>query len=321
MSQTYRKEEGTFLSHDGIHKIAYTVYTPDVPPHAILQIAHGMAEHFGRYDEFAAFLAQKGIVVCGNDHLGHGNSVVDESELGFFGEKNGIDHVLGDMHALQTKLREKYPRLPYILFGHSMGSFFARLYSVTYPDDLAGAIYCGTSAGNEPLGLATLLAKIIGLFRGKKYRSKLLQKLSTGSYDKRFVGQPGNWLTKDVSVLQRDAATPRLGFAFTAAGYRDLFDLLSRVSDEAWAKRVPRSLPILLVSGSDDPVGSFGEGVRAVYERLRDVEISDLTLKLYPGDRHEVLNEIDRAQVYEDLFAWVEDVCRGVAAANGVPAR
>lgn len=315
--ETYRKTEDAFLSHDGTHQIAYTVYTPTKPPHAIVQIAHGMAEHFGRYERFAAFLAEQGIVVCGNDHLGHGKSVADESEFGFFGEKDGVTHVIADMHTLYTKLRATYPRLPYILFGHSMGSFLAREYSTKYGEELAGAIYCGTSAGKQPLWLGKLVAKTVGLFCGKKHRSPLIAKLSMGGYDKRFENQPGNWLTKDLAILERDGADNRLGFAFTAAGYYDLFSLLARVSDTEWANNIPRSLPVLLVSGCDDPVGDWGEGVRTVYERLRDVELCSLALKLYPGDRHEILNELDCEQVFVDILAWIEDVCNGYYAANG----
>lgn len=317
MADTFDKVSDTFLSNDGEHQIAYTIYTPKTPPHAILQIAHGMTEHFGRYEEFASFLAEHGIVVCGNDHLGHGQSVKDETELGFFGEKGGMDYVVADMHSLRDILRRKYPKLPYILFGHSMGSFLARMYTVLYPTELDGAIYCGTSAGKEPLWLGKMLASLIGLFCGKRHRSKLIQKLAFGSYHKRFAGQQGNWLTKDMKILMRDKDDPRLGYNFTVAAHRDLFDLLMKVSSDEWAEKVPCNLPILLVSGSDDPVGAYSDGVRAVYERLKEAEVTDLTLKLYAGDRHEILNELDREQVFEDLLAWIEGVCNGVIAANG----
>lgn len=311
---SYIKSEGTFLSADRKTEVHYVRYIPEGNPIAILQISHGMCEHLGRYEleGFVSALTEQGIVVCGNDHLGHGQTASSESELGYFEDyRNLVD----DLHTLNGILRKTYPRLPYVLFGHSMGSFLARAYMVTY-SDVDGVILCGTSAGNQPLGLAKALASMIAALRGDHHRSKLLRALSFAGYNKAFAAErDGNsWLSALPAVRARYRDDEKSGFLFTATAYRELFKLLAFVSSDDWAREVPLSLPVFLIAGDADPVGDNGEGVKEVYGRLEDHELNELKMKLYPGGRHEIHNDLCREEVMADVVAWIREVAEGVVA-------
>ena len=311
---SYIKIEGTFLSADHKTEVHYERYIPEGNPIAILQISHGMCEHMGRYETegFVEALTEQGIVVCGNDHLGHGRTASTESELGFFEDYR---YLVEDLHTLNGILRKTYPRLPYVLFGHSMGSFVARAYMVTH-SDMDGVILCGPSAGNQPLGLAKALASMIAALRGDHYRSKLLHALSFNGYNRAFASEKDGhaWLSAIPAVRTRYREDPLSGFTFTATGYRELFRLLAFVSSDTWATEVPLSLPVFLIAGDMDPVGEKGEGVKEVYTRLEDHELNELTYKLYQGGRHEIHNDVCRQEVMDDIVAWIRQVAEGVVA-------
>lgn len=311
----YNYTAGTYKSSDKLHDIHYAVLTPRVAPFAVLQLSHGMCEFFERYTEFAEWLCERGIVVCGNDHLGHGQSCAPD-EYGYFGEKDGDARFADDVEALRVIMRKRYRSLPYFLLGHSMGSFIARDYIEKYPGEIDGTILSGTSGGDVPLGFAIFLADIIAGLRGSKYRSKWLRGIAMGSYNKRFGAEKDvtAWLSKNTDNRAKYAADPRCSFIFTARGYGDMFRLLKRVSREEWAMNVPKGLPILIASGCEDPVGNYGKGVGLVCDRLQDAEIYDLTLKMYPNMRHEILNETERETVYADIFEWIKRVSEGVIA-------
>jgi len=305
--KAYTWERGSFLSSDGKNTIATYRMEPEGQVRGIVQICHGMCEHIGRYERFAAFLCAHGFAVGGNDHLGHGQTAATLEDLGYMAKRDGVDLVLSDLHTMTGILRRGREDIPFILFGHSMGSFFARLYLTTYPDEASAAIICGTAGFEQPTALGKLVAKMTAAFRGDRHRSRMLYNLSTGSYYKKFPkdAHPHLWLTADTSVLDSYAKDPRSGFCFTARGYYDLFDVLNRVSKPAWAKAVPKNTPILLMAGDQDPVGNFGKGVRAVHDRLAQAGVADLTLHLYEGDHHEILNELDRDLVYEKTLSWL----------------
>ncbi len=311
---SYIKTEGTFLSADQKTEVHYYRYLPEGNPIAILQISHGMCEHIGRYEMegFVSALTAQGIVVCGNDHLGHGLTAPAVSELGFFEDYRDL---VEDLHTLNGIMRKTYPRLPYILFGHSMGSFVARAYMVTY-SSLDGVILCGTSAGNQPLGLAKALASMIRALRGDHHQSKLLRELSFAGYNKAFAAEKDehSWLCAIPAVRERYRVDTRSDFTFTATGYRELFKLLAFVSSDTWATEVPLSLPVFLIAGDADPVGENGEGVKEVYTRLEDHEMNELKMKLYSGGRHEIHNDTCREEVMNDIVAWIREVAEGVVA-------
>lgn len=287
---------------------------------AVFQILHGMAEHSARYEAFAAYLCGQGFAVFANDHIGHGRSVADDGELGYFGEEDGWKAFAQDAKALTDLARTAYPGLPVIVFGHSMGSFAARYYTELYGSELDGAVFCGTSGENPAAAMAVSLANFVTRRRGSHYRSEFINRLAFGSYNKK-CGKPRtafDWLTREQGIVDRYINDPRCGFLFTAAGYRDLFSLLKHVSAPQWYQKVPYPLPILLTSGEMDPVGDYGKGVRQVCRDLKKTGHGDVTLKLYPEDRHEILNEIDREAVYADIAAWARLVC---SAANGQQAQ
>ena len=316
-----KETTGRYLSHDGQSQIYYRILYPDGTPRAVVQICHGMTEFFDRYIPFARYLTEKGVIVCGNDHLGHGKSG-PEGVRGYFAEQGGPVHLCADVDALNRMVRGKYPNLPYILLGHSMGSFIARRYMVRCRDHIDGVILSGTSGGGSVERMGLWLASVLGRIRGGRAISPLVANMVNGSFTKRFRGQGKYaWLTRDADIRRQYEADPNCTFPFTLGGYRDMFSMLCEVNSDDWFRSVAQDLPILLISGENDPVGAYGAGVRRVYERLRGQEICELSLKLYPEARHEVLNEINREEVYADILAFVDATAEGVIAlrTGGIP--
>ncbi|MEE3424931.1 MAG: alpha/beta fold hydrolase [Erysipelotrichaceae bacterium] len=302
-----KKNEFRFPSSSGTVDIRSMEYVPEGKIIAVLQIAHGMVEFIDRYENFAAFLASKGILVVGNDHIGHGGSVKSEEDWGYFGE-NGNRILLDDMHELTRLTKEKYPNLPYFLLGHSMGSFYARQYIAEFGDELDGAIIMGT--GLEPLFVVKggmFLCKLIALFKGWRYRSNFVNQVAFGSYGKKFepLRTRADWLSKDEALVDWYINEPRCSFLFTLNAYYSMFEGIARLHDKELLEKVPKDLPIFFVSGEDDPVGSFGKEVVYSVETLKEVGVKNIDMKLYPNDRHEILNETDKETVYVDLYEWL----------------
>lgn len=310
---SFSKTTGTYLSSDKEHNLAYYVWTPKKPPVAVLHICHGMCELMDRYHEFAVHMAEQGVVVCGADHLGHGNSASAE-DRGFFGSSNGDAHLVDDVEGLRLIMRQRYRNLPYILLGHSMGSFIARVYIVKYKDALDGVIISGTSGGDDRIQFGLFISSLIIKLRGERYRSKWLKRMTTKNRNERFISENCNssWLTKEESKRSEYNRDERCNFIFTARGYNDMFKLLRDISSDNWAPSVPKGLPILIISGSEDPIGDYGKGVQTVCDRLQDAEVYELSLKLYPSCRHEILNETERKTVYSDILEWIMKVREGV---------
>ena len=282
-----------------------------VRPRAIVQIVHGMCEHIGRYDAFARFLAQQGFAVCGNDHVGHGASAADPSDFGHLPPREGKDILVADVCALRRLMQRRLGEdIPYFMFGHSMGSFIVRSYLARpCARGLSGAIACGT--GQQPRLLSAagnLLARAIGRVAGPRRRSAFIDRMGAGAYDKRIpdARTPFDWLSTDPAVVDAYLADERCGFMFTVGGYAALTDLTGEIADPARVARVPRDLPLLFVAGEQDPVGGNGKGVRAAVRALRDAGVERVDEILYPGMRHEILNEPGRAQVMSDILAWLE---------------
>ena len=275
----------------------------------ILQISHGMIEYVERYEKFAEFMTEQGFMVVGNDHLGHGKSVKSQELWGYFADKGGSDIVVKDLDRLRRMIQKEHPGTPYFMLGHSMGSFLLRKYLAKYGCGLQGAVIMGT--GNQPVVAAVAgkeICRVLALFRGWHYRSKLVDKMAFATYNQRFQreNRPNAWLTKDREIVEAYNREPRCTFHFTLNGFYNLFDTIHYISRPAKINAIPRSLPLLLVAGEDDPVGNYGAGVRAVYERYKKAGITDITCRLYPTDRHEILNEVDREQVYADIYEWIQ---------------
>ena len=217
--------------------------------------------------------------------------------------------IVQDLHTVTEHFKEKYPNVPYFLFGHSMGSFMARRYIMTYGSELTGAIICGT--GSQPgavLGIAKFVANTIKLFHGEKYRSEFLKNLSFNGYNSRIkpLRTPNDWLTKDESIVDKYNADKYCTFTFTLNGYLTLFDVITFIQKNENIEKLPKDLPVFMVAGEEDPVGSFGVAVKAVYEDYKKRGQKDIECKLYPTDRHEILNELDKEKVYEDISGWVK---------------
>ena len=297
-----------FPSATGICDVRYRIWAPD-EPRACVQIIHGMAEHIERYHDFAMFLAENGFLVYGMDLPGHGKSVGDGQPLGYFGDKDGWDNLIKDNKTMHDTVMKDHPSLACILFGHSMGSFLARTYAGRMGVDFDAFIFSGTAGANPALPIAKLLAKS-AIKKGKgNVANDSLNKLGFGAYNKQFKDPRTefDWLSRDTANVDRYIEDPLCGFVFTSCAFYDLFTGLGEVSNLNWAKRVPNR-PIFLLSGSNDPVGANGKGVRQVNQWLLKSG-HKVTMKLYPEGRHEMLNETNRKEVYSDILLFIETVC------------
>lgn len=306
------KEEFYFDSRDGKSRIHAVRYRPEDAGQirCILQVVHGMAEYVERYEEFAAYLVERGFVVTGDDHLGHGKSVGQGGKQGYFCERDPATVLVRDVHRLKKLTEELYPGVPYVLMGHSMGSFITRNYLCRYGTGISGAVIMGT--GMQPkavLDMARLVAGIQKLFCGSGHVSRLLDRLAFGGYGTGITDRRTafDWLSRDRERVDRYIADPMCGFTFTVNGFGALFELVLRLYSPENLAAVPRELPVFMVSGDADPVGDYGKGVRRAYDSLVAAGLTDIRLKLYPGGRHELLNETNRSQVMQDICRWVEE--------------
>ncbi len=304
------KNEFFFLSTDGKTDIHAVEWLPAGPVRAVLQIAHGVAEYIDRYDAFARLMASEGVAVCGNDHLGHGLSVSEEKPLGFFGAEKGWELVVGDMKKLRDMLSEKFSGRPLLLLGHSMGSFLARSYLPRYPEDFYAAILSGT--GQQPPLLCRagqLLAKWEILRRGAQYPSETLRKIAFGSYLDRIEDPtgPNDWLSRDAELVARYGEDPLCGGTSSAALMRDMMGGLLLIQNEKYLANMRKLMPILFLSGEADPVGGWGEGVKKAAAMFIRLGMRDVKVKLYPDGRHEMLNELNKEEVYADILAWINE--------------
>ncbi len=304
-----RIEHFEFDSHAPGRKIHAVRWFPEGQPKAILQITHGMVEYIERYQDFAQWLAQRGFLVTGHDHLGHGNSIRTKDDYGYFADEDANGTVLADVHRLTKITKEAYPGLPYFLLGHSMGSFYARQYLCRYGEELDGAIIMGT--GSQPRMLVRagkLLTTLVAAMKGWHHRSKLVTNVAFGGYNKRFepVRTPKDWLTRDEAVVDAYLADERSSFVFTLNAYHAMFTGIDRLYDKKLLARLPKDLPVFFVAGEEDPVGDYGKAIHRVAGMFRQIGMKRVNVKLYPKDRHEILNEVDRQTVYEDILRWME---------------
>ena len=275
----------TFPSSDGKHTSSAFLYTvPGQPVRAVLQLSHGMCEYVRRYAPMAEFYAAHGIALAGNDHLGHGDTA-QAGEHGHYGEPNGRYHLLNDLHTMNRILHERFPDTPIILYGHSMGSFYARWYAEKWPESITALVISGTAGPSFMNVVGQRLAELIARVKGPRYVSPLMVKLNFGSYCRRIENaqSPNAWLSRDESVVNAYDADGLCTFRFTAATYREMLATLNHVSTKAWAQAIDKDLPVLLIAGDCDPVGDYGSGVRKVWAMLGDAGVRDLTCQIFEG--------------------------------------
>lgn len=303
------KQNFYFKSSNRHTKIHGVCWIPEgIEIQGVLQIAHGMVEFIDRYDDFARFLCSKGIVVVGNDHLGHGNSVASEGDWGFLGE-NGFECMVDDLKKVQKHFKERFPHVPYYILGHSMGSFVVRYFLVKYRKSVDGAIIMGTGYHPVPLAVAgQSIARIIAFVKGWHYRSSFVNQMAFGSYNKGIkpARTDFDWISRDEVMVDKYISEPRCQFMFTVNGYFELFKGIRFISNQKNINKVPREMPILFVSGDVDPVGDYGEGVQKVYDMFTLAGNEALDMIMYEGARHEILNEINKNEVYNDLYDWMK---------------
>ena len=304
------KKEAYFMSSTCTDKIHCSIWTNDEKePIGVFQIAHGVSEHIERYDEFARYLADKGFVVCGNDHLGHGLSVNNPEDYGFMAEKDGDVRMVDDMHILTLIMKKRYSELPYFLFGHSMGSLCARVYAANFGSELKGLILCGTlDVPDSAVVLEETLKYLCEKLGPRtKVSNSLFDKINTiGIKDKKT---DKDWLSVNEENVERFILDPLCGNDLKLGGVRDLISLANSACCASWALRVPYGLPILIISGAKDPIGFNGKGVIAVSDSLEEAGLEPKVI-MYPGYRHEILNEDNRESVYEDVYKWTDDVLK-----------
>lgn len=299
--------EDFWYDSKGAGKIHGCRWTPEERPKAVVQIVHGIAEYVERYDEFAAYLNGLGFLVVAEDHMGHGQSVGENGIQGYF--HGGWFTAVEDTMTLLRETQAAYPDIPYVLFGHSMGSFMARTILCKYPDSgISAAVICGT--GWQPAALLPPVTRFIEAVcrkDGEDKPSAFLENLVFGSYNKR-VEHPRtayDWLSRDAKIVDAYIAHPMCGFTPTAGLLREMMKGLTYIEKPAHLKAMKKDLPVFFVAGGDDPVGSYGKGVKRAVGEFKKAGMTDVSCRIYPLCRHEILNEINRQEIFEDIGGWI----------------
>ena len=296
------RKEFTYPSSDGVHQVHAVLWLPEGEPKAVVQLVHGICEYALRYDPFARFLTDHGFAVTGNDHLGHGLTAKGSGEYGYF---NDWWALVRDVRELRETVGKLIPGVPYFMLGHSMGSFVTRTYLIDYPGTLTGAILSGT--GQEP-ALTVAAGKLLTGIGDPHKVNKLFYKLSIGAYNKQFApARTGaDWICRDPAVVDAYLADPLCNFQTTAGMNHAMMTGLQYVAKMENLKRMDGEMPVYFFAGDSDPVGASGKGVEKVARWFREAGVKDVTVKLYPGGRHEMLNETNKEEVYADTLAWLE---------------
>ena len=303
------KQEFSFLSADGKTSIHAAAWIPAVPVRAIVELSHGVSEHILRYEPLASYLTQRGFAVIGHDHLGHGSSVIPGAPRLYLGPPGSWETATRDLDTCRRLARERFGRLPLFLLGHSMGSFLARTYLIRYPGTVDGVILVGTGQMSPAvLAAGSTLARAECRRLGETQISPLVERLAFGPYNKPFspARTPYDWLSLDPSNVDAYLADPLCGGIPTAGLFRELLNGLRLIRDPRALRNMNLATPVLFLSGAMDPVGGCGRGVQAAFRSFRRAGVRDVSLRLYPQLRHEILNEACREDVYQDLCQWLE---------------
>ena len=299
-----------FPSSDGKTLIHVNQWTPagrDIV--GVVQIAHGVAEYGARYEPVARFLCANGFVVVANDHLGHGQSLIENAPMVYFGEEDGWRHVVDDIEELRRRTAKVFPDKPYFLFGHSMGSFLSRTHLIRYPGVLSGCVLCGTGHQSAPVIAGGKLVADREIKRlGKKAYSAMADDLAFGAYNKAFAPTRTrfDWVSANEANVDAYIADPLCGGDTSLGLFRDMLDGLACITKQSNINKMNKDLPVFFIAGDRDPVGGMGRGVQKACACFRKAGLKDVSIKLYHGLRHEILNEASRQYVYQDVLDWLE---------------
>lgn len=295
-----------FLSHNGREMITGYHFAPSTEVTHVVQMIHGMAEHMMRYSDFAQFLNENGVAVLGHDHMAHGNSCF--STLGGFKDRKQADSMVVDAHRMTKQIKKLYPNAKITVFCHGMGSLVGRIMAARYPNSIDGLIICGTSAQNPLAPIGKLLALVMKATRGGDFRSKLIDTMSFGSFNKRFknVKTPCDWLSSDQKEVAKYMDDPLCGFLFSVNGSCALCDLVMTSNQQKTFFATRNTLPIFIISGEKDATSHFGAGAKTVYRNYQEADSKDIQIKLYHGVRHEILLDQSRELVMDDVLKFVK---------------
>ncbi len=305
-----------YPSKDGKNTVHACLWLPQGKAKAVVQLIHGMCEYAERYAPFAQFLNEHGYIVCADDHLGHGKTAKTEADLGYFNDQRDYNIVVEDIHELKLTVQKQTGELPWLVLGHSMGSFFCRKYISVYGDEFVGAVIMGTGFKSSiTLNTALSAVKASARSRGWRYRSNTIKKLAFGSYNKKFrPARTGNdWLSKNPQNVDAYENDPLCGFDFTNNGYFILFSIIKQACSKPVINAVPKNLPVYFVAGALDPVGDYGKGVIRAVNKFHKAGVKSVSLTLYEDSRHEILNDDCKQQVQNDLLAFFEGILNGEA--------
>ena len=305
-----KTKEFSFKSATGVCRIHGCEFLPEGEVRAVVIIHHGMAEHISRYADYVKHLTDMGYAVFMHDMANHGKSNQKTELLGYFGENDGYKNLVKDLKTVYDLAKKEFPDKKIIMFGHSMGSFIVRCFDCAYPGASDASVYMGTGGSNPAAGMGKAISNLIASIKGSTYKSKMLDKITFGSFNKKTDKKTSfDWLTRDSAIVQKYIDDDYCGFLFTVKGMNDLVNLNVWANSAECYNTVKKDLPILLVAGADDPVGAYSKGINEVADKMKASGHTNVTVKLFPGCRHEVLNETNRQEVYEGIDAFLNANC------------
>lgn len=305
-----KTKEFSFKSATGVCRIHGCEFLPEGEVRAVVIIHHGMAEHIKRYADYVKHLTDMGYAVFMHDMANHGKSNQKNELLGYFGENDGYKNLVKDLKTVYDLAKKEFPDKKIIMFGHSMGSFIVRCFDCAYPGASDASVYMGTGGSNPAAGMGKAISSLIASIKGSTYKSKMLDKMTFGSFNKKTDKKTSfDWLTRDSAIVQKYIDDDYCGFLFTVKGMNDLVNLNVWANSAECYNTVKKDLPILLVAGADDPVGAYSKGINEVADKMKSSGHTNVTVKLFPGCRHEVLNETNRQEVYEGIDAFLDANC------------
>lgn len=302
------------------YQVTMSIWLPSCEPKGIVQIFHGMVEHIDRYEDFARYLNSKGYIVAGDDHRGHGRTAGLE-HLGTVPFGHTYFDTIDDEKIITSYLKETYSNLPIFIFAHSYGSFLGQGYIQQNSQDVAGCILSGSAnmSGIEPK-IGRLVANIQHKLYGKDKRADLIKKMTFGAYEKPFKKEKRQnaWLNRDVDACEKYNADKMCNYTMSVGFYKNFFDGLCRIYEPQRLETIDKDLPIFIMSGDKDPVGKMGKLVSKLYDLYKEIGVKDVKIKLYEDARHEIVNELNKSEVYADVAQWLDEQTDKMQALSAV---